>query len=128
MCEWEQECSDHPLLFDQAFARQYIKECKSWHINKQSMCAKCKFQLGEHLISHQAENSSDNIDIDENVSYSRQCQHFHSDLMQDLINPFPFQELNSKELINLQNALHEKNKDTQNLIKSDAQNPLMKFF
>ncbi len=26
MCKWEQECSDNPLLFDPAFARQYIKE------------------------------------------------------------------------------------------------------
>jgi hypothetical protein len=34
-CEWEQECSDNPLLFDQSFAHQYIKECKSWQINKQ---------------------------------------------------------------------------------------------
>ena len=28
MCEWEQECSYNPLLFDPNFARQYIKECK----------------------------------------------------------------------------------------------------
>jgi hypothetical protein len=27
-CEWEQECSYNPLLFDPNFARQYIKECK----------------------------------------------------------------------------------------------------
>jgi hypothetical protein len=38
MCEWEQECSDNPLLFDPIFACQYIKECQSWLINKQSMC------------------------------------------------------------------------------------------
>ncbi len=43
MCEWEQECSDNPHLFNQALARQYIKESKSWLINKQSMCPKCKF-------------------------------------------------------------------------------------
>jgi hypothetical protein len=37
MCEWEQECSDNPLLFDPNFARQFIKEHQSWLINKQSM-------------------------------------------------------------------------------------------
>ena len=52
MCEWEQECSDNPLLFNPLFARQYIKERKSWLIKKQSMCAKCKLQLGEHLIDN----------------------------------------------------------------------------
>ncbi len=46
MCEWEQECSDNPLLFDPIFASRYIKERKNWLINKQSMCAKCKLQLG----------------------------------------------------------------------------------
>ncbi len=46
--EWEQECSDNPLLFDPIFARQYITERQSWLINKQSMCAKCELQLGEH--------------------------------------------------------------------------------
>ncbi len=38
MCEWEQECSDNPLLFDPNFARQFIKECQSWLINK-NQCA-----------------------------------------------------------------------------------------
>jgi len=52
MCEWEQECSDNPLLFDPIFATQYIKERQSWLINKQSMCAKCKLQLGEHLVDN----------------------------------------------------------------------------
>jgi hypothetical protein len=27
MCEWEQDCSDNPLLFDPNFAHQFIKEC-----------------------------------------------------------------------------------------------------
>jgi hypothetical protein len=57
MCEWEQECSDNPLLFDPVFARRYISERKNWLINKQSMCAKCKLQLGEHLIDHYAQNA-----------------------------------------------------------------------
>ncbi len=48
MCEWEQECSDNPLLFNPVFARQYIKERQSWLINKQPMCEKCKLQIGEH--------------------------------------------------------------------------------
>jgi hypothetical protein len=50
MCEWEQEFSDNPLLFDPVFARRYIAERKRWLINKQSMCARCKLQFGEHLI------------------------------------------------------------------------------
>jgi hypothetical protein len=72
MCEWEQECSDNPLLFNPNFARQYIKERTSWLINKQSMCAKCKLQLGEHLMDNQAQNdapSSNNI--------HQQCHHFN---------------------------------------------------
>jgi hypothetical protein len=117
MCKWEQECSDNPLLFDQAFAHQFIKERKSWLINKQSMCAKWQFQLGKHLINHQVDNSANTINIDENVSHGHQCHHFKSDLMHDLIDPFPFQELNSKQLINLQNLLRDDNKDAQNLIK-----------
>jgi hypothetical protein len=50
MCEWEQEFSDNLLLFDPVFARCYIEERKSWLINKQSMCARCKLQFGEHLM------------------------------------------------------------------------------
>jgi hypothetical protein len=61
MCDWEQECSDNPLLFDPLFARQYIKERQSWLINKQSMCTKCKLQLGEHLLDNQAANTSSSI-------------------------------------------------------------------
>jgi hypothetical protein len=128
MCEWEQECSDNPLLFDPAFAHQFIKECKSWLINKQSMCAKCKLQLGEHLINHQADNSANNIDISKEASLGKQCHHFTNELTPDSIDNFPFQELNLIELINLQNALCENNKDAQNLIKVMRTNLLMKFF
>ncbi len=49
MCEWEQECSDNPLLFDPNFARQFIKERQSWLVNKQPMCAKCKLQCEQCL-------------------------------------------------------------------------------
>ena len=40
MCEWEQECSDNPLLFDPNFARQFIKERQSWLINKHSAASR----------------------------------------------------------------------------------------
>ncbi len=69
MCEWEQECSDNPLLFDPVFARCYINKRKSWLINKQSMCTKCKLQLGEHLIPHQAQTAENTIS---DSSYSLQ--------------------------------------------------------
>jgi len=61
MCEWEQECSDNPLLFDPIFARQYIKERQSWLINKQSMCAKCELQLEEHYSQNAATLFKDRI-------------------------------------------------------------------
>jgi hypothetical protein len=61
MCEWEQECSDNPLLLNPNFARQYIAGRKSWLINKQSMCNKCKLQLGKHLINNQMTNASNSI-------------------------------------------------------------------
>ncbi len=128
MCEWEQECSDNPLLFDPNFARQFIKECQSWLINKQSMCAKCKFQIGQHLADNQAQN---NAQASNNIHH--QCHHFN--LNQDSSensdkDTFPFQEFNSKELINIQNTLRAKNNlitaesehsvtSNQNLIHSD---------
>jgi hypothetical protein len=118
MCEWEQECSDNPLLFNPNFARQYIKERQSWLINKQSMCAKCKLQLGEHLIDNQAQNEQPS-----SHGIHQQCHHFnqqaHSDSANDANSDFPFQELNSKELINLQNALkREHSAGVQNLINA----------
>jgi hypothetical protein len=126
MCEWEQECSDNPQLFDQTFACQYNKECRSWLINKQLICAKCKSQIDEHLINHPAGNSANNIS--DNASYGCQCQHFNSDSTQDLINPFPFQESYTMELNNLQKALHENDKDAQTLIESDAHKPFNEIF
>jgi hypothetical protein len=109
MCKWEQECSDNPLLFDPLFARQYIKERKSWLINKQS---KCKLQLGEHLIDNQTANTSSSI--------HQQCHEFQQNVnlpnsdATNFSDNFPFQELNSKELINKQNKLRQ----TNNLIKN----------
>jgi hypothetical protein len=118
MCEWEQECSDNPLLFNPNFARQYIKECQSWLINKQSMCAKCKLQLGEHLIDNQAQHEATS-----SHSIHQQCHHFNQQAQNDSANDaqsdFPFQELNSKELIKLQNALrNEHSTAAQNLINA----------
>jgi hypothetical protein len=118
MCEWEQECSDNPLLFNPNFARQYIKECQSWLINKQSMCAKRKLQLSEHLLDNQAQN-----DAPSSHGIHQQCHHFnqqaHSDSENDAQSDFPFQELTSNELINLQNALRkEHSAGAQNLINA----------
>ncbi len=112
MCEWEQECSDNPLLFDPIFERQYIKERKLWLINKQSMFAKCKLQLGEHLNDNQAASNS----------IHQQCHDFSkSDKVpiaksdaKVFTDNFPFQEFNSQELIKNQNDLC----DAQNLINA----------
>jgi hypothetical protein len=108
MCEWEQECSDNPLLFNPDFARQYFAERKSWLINKQSMCAKCKLQLGKHLMDNQTSNASNSI--------HQQCHDFKQsenvqicDIDNFLAN-FPFQELNSKELIKKQGDLQKMQK------------------
>jgi hypothetical protein len=86
ICEWEQECSDNPLLYDPNFARQYIIERKSWLINKQS-----------------TQN-----DVQPSNSIYQQCHHFNQDQRSSEKSDkdaFPFQEFNSKELINIQNAL-----------------------
>jgi hypothetical protein len=105
MCEWEQECSDNPLLFNPNFARQYIADRKSWLINKQSMCAKCKLQLGKHLIDNQTVNTSNSI--------HQQCHDFQnrekvpSSDSDNFLDNFSFQELNSKELITKQNELRQ---------------------
>ncbi len=70
MCEWEQECSDNPLLFNPIFARRYITERKNWLINKESMCAKCKLQLGKHLINHNLQNAANTIsDSSDSLQY-----------------------------------------------------------
>jgi len=77
------------------------------------MCAKCKLQLGEHLLDNQAANTSSSI--------HQQCHDFSkSDKLpksdaKNFNDNFPFQELNSKELIGKQNELRE----TNNLIKKE---------
>jgi hypothetical protein len=110
MCEWELECSDNPLLFYPIFACQYIKERQSWLINKQSVWAKCKVQLGQHIVANQAQN---NAPASNNIH--QQCNHFNkSDNCSDK-DAFPFQNFNSKELINIQNTQRNSN----NLINTD---------
>ena len=104
MCEWEQECSDNPLLFDPNFAKQFIKERQSWLINKQSICAKCKLQCGQQLVDNQAQN-----DIQASNSIHQQCHHFNQNSHSSENDVFPFQEFNSNELIKIQNALRSKN-------------------
>jgi hypothetical protein len=69
------------------------------------MCAKCKLQLGEHLIDNQTANTSSSI--------HQQCHDFQQNAnltnsdAADFSDNFPFQELNSKELINKQNELRQ---------------------
>jgi hypothetical protein len=89
-----------------------------WLINKQSISAKCKLQLGEHLLDNQAQNEAPTSN-----SIHQQCHHFnqkpHSNSDNDAQCDFPFQEFNSKELIKIQNALRNKNSaGTQNLINT----------
>jgi hypothetical protein len=79
------------------------------------MCAKCKLQLGEHLLDNQAASSS----------IHQQCHDFSNNDeipisksdAKVFIDNFPFQELNSKELIKKQNEL----RNAQNLIKSKGE-------
>jgi hypothetical protein len=78
MCEWEQDCSDNPLLFDPVFARRYISERRSWFINKQSTCAKCKLKSGEHLLDHQAQQSTHTINSDNENMHHKQCFNYQS--------------------------------------------------
>jgi hypothetical protein len=104
MCEWQPECVDNPLLFDPIFARQYVKERQVWLINKQSMWAKCKLQLGQHLADNQAQN-----DAPASNSIHQQCNHFNPTVNSNEKDAFPFQHFNSKELLNVQNSLHAKN-------------------
>jgi hypothetical protein len=129
MCEWEQECSDNPLLFNPIFAKQYIKERQSWLINKQPMCEKCKLQIEKHysqnvstLFKEQKINVDSKTEMPANKaapnSIHQQCHDFsNSDKIpiarsdaNVFTDNFPFQELNSQELIKTQNELRAKQK------------------
>ncbi len=115
MCEWEQECSDNPLLFDAVFARLYITERKNWLINKQSMCAKCKLQLGEHLITHNMQNAANSISDS-------------SDSLQYLILQQSFDEATTKDLINIQNLISKVPDASDILINSQTKKPSNEIF
>ncbi len=87
-----------------------LKKRKSWLINKQSICAKCKLQLGEHLLDNQAASSSihhqcHDFSTSDKIPIAKRDEKIFTD-------NFPFQELNSDELINKQQELRQ----AQNLI------------
>ncbi len=106
MCEWEQEFSDNPLLFDPVFAKRYIAERKSWLINKQSMCARCKLQFGEHLIKQNVQNAANLISAT-------------SDSLQNLITKKFFDEATSKELLQIQKLIKDAHNASDNSLNSD---------
>ncbi len=68
------------------------------------MCAKCKLQLGQHIADNQAQN-----DAPASNSIHQQCNHFNQTDNSNETDDFPFQDFNSKQLINLQNSLGAKN-------------------
>jgi hypothetical protein len=103
MCEWEEEFSDNPLLFDPVFAQRYIAERKSWLINKQSMFAKCKLQLGEHLIDHNVQNAANLISA-------------ASDSLQNLLSKQFFDEAMSNDLMIIKQMISDERNASDNLI------------
>ncbi|MFN9938222.1 MAG: hypothetical protein ACK56I_02000, partial [bacterium] len=105
MCEWEHEFSDNPLLFDPVFARRYIAEQKSWLINKQSMCARCKLQFGEHLIEQNVQNVANLISA-------------ANDSLQNLITKQFFDEATSKDLLHIQKLICDARNASDNLISA----------
>jgi len=107
MCEWEQEFSDNPLLFDPLFARGYIAERKSWVINKQSMCARCKLQFGEHLIEQNMQNAANLISAAGNS-------------LQNLITKQFFDEATSKDLLQIQKLISDARNASENLINAQS--------
>ncbi len=58
------------------------------------MCAKCKLQLGEHLINHSAQNAANTISIS-------------SASLQYLISQQFFDQATSKDLIKIQKLISE---------------------
>jgi hypothetical protein len=104
MCEWEQEFSDNPLLFDPVFAKRYCRT-NNWLINKQSMCARCKLQFGEHLIKQNAQNAANSINS-------------ANDLLQNLISKQFFDEATSKDLLQVQKLIKDSREASANLINA----------
>jgi hypothetical protein len=109
MCEWEEECSDNPLLFDPIFACQYIQECKSWLVNKQSVCAKCKLQLAQHLIANHAQNDAATSNMASSSSIHQQCHDFNFKNSISEKDAYNCDNLSTAELIKLQNLLCQNN-------------------
>jgi hypothetical protein len=107
MCEWEQEFSDNQLLFDPVFAKRYIAERKSWLINKQSLCARCKLQFGEHLIEQNAQNTANLINA-------------ANELLQNLITKQFFDEATSKDLLHVQKLISDAREASANLISAQS--------
>lgn len=114
MCEWEQDCSDNPLQLDSTFACQYVTEKHSWVINKQLLCAKCKLQLGEHLLDHQAQNTTRQMKISEKRTINCQCHHYKCVNENNSMTDYLFGDLESKDLIKLQETLCASANNTQN--------------
>jgi hypothetical protein len=67
------------------------------------MCAKCKLQFGEHLISQNMQNAADSISDS-------------SDSLQYLISQQCFEEATSKDLIKIQELISEARNSKDNLI------------
>jgi hypothetical protein len=82
------------------------------------MCAKCKLQLGQHLADNQVQSNAPASN-----SIHQQCHHFnhvpHSGEISEK-DAFPFQNFNSKELINMQKVPCDKN----NLINTPNAQPV----
>jgi hypothetical protein len=124
MCQWEQEFSDNPLLFDPIYARQYIKECHLWFVNKQSMCAKCKLKLGEHLIAHQnTQPTSNSIQISQtSTSELQQIKNSQSSNFNASANLI--KDANYSDFITRENLINNGLIDTQ--CETDANTVLIK--
>jgi hypothetical protein len=69
------------------------------------MCAKCKLQLGRCIADNQAQNAAP-----ASSSIHQQCNHFNKSDNSSEKDAFPFQDFNSKELINIQNLLRNSNR------------------
>jgi hypothetical protein len=115
MCEWEQKCSDNPLLFDPVFARHYISKRKNWLINKQSMSAKCKLQFDKHLINNNTQNAANLISD-------------YSDSLQYLISQKFFDEVTSKDLIKIHELISETHANSDNLINTHSTQKVDEIF
>jgi hypothetical protein len=79
------------------------------------MCAKCKLQLGEHLINHKVQNAANLISDS-------------SDSLQYLITQDFFDEATSKDLIKIQEMISEARKTNDNLINAQSKQPVDEIF